>query len=141
MTIKIIVPGEPVAQARPRVYRTKNGVRGVDPTKSRNYKAFVAQCAQQAYDDAPLEGPIDFRLMIYRPIQKAGSKLLKADKANGKVLPTVKPDLDNVYKAVSDALTGIVYVDDNQITDLIVIKRYSDNPRVEVEVKEIGMDR
>ncbi|WP_238059402.1 RusA family crossover junction endodeoxyribonuclease [Lacticaseibacillus saniviri] len=135
MVIKITVPGEPVAQGRPRVYRTRYGVRGVDPAKSRAYKALVTQYAQQAFTGEPLEGPIDFRLKIYRPIQKAGSKALKAKKASGEILPTVKPDLDNVYKAVSDALTGIVYVDDNQVTDLLVIKRYSDNPRVEVEIK------
>ena len=40
-------------------------------------------------------------------------------------------------KIVSDALNEMAYKDDCQIVDARVIKRYSDNPRVEVEITEL----
>lgn len=39
-----------------------------------------------------------------------------------------KLDVDNIVKPIQDALNGLAYVDDGQITDLIVRKRnLSDN--------------
>lgn len=137
MTIKFEVPGEPVAQGRPRVVRTPNGVRGVDPVKSRSYKAVVSLFAARTYRDDPLTTPLRVEVKIYRTIQKTGSKRLKADKEAGKVRPVVKPDLDNVFKAVTDACTGILWHDDNQIVEAHIGKYYSLRPRVEVIVSEI----
>lgn len=45
-----------------------------------------------------------------------------------------KPDLDNLEKSVLDALNGHAWDDDNQISDLSSRKRYSLNPRVEIDV-------
>ncbi len=44
-------------------------------------------------------------------------------------------DLDNLSKAVLDALENVFYVDDRQVVDLYLHKKYDkENPRVEVEV-------
>lgn len=40
--------------------------------------------------------------------------------------PIVKPDLDKLARAVGDALTGIVWVDDAQVVGMSVTKDYSD---------------
>ena len=80
MKIKFSVPGEPVAQARPRVVRTKSGARGIDPAKSRNYKAFVKLCAidtlkkHHSGNFKLLDSPLKVKLEIYRSIQKSSSK-------------------------------------------------------------------
>ena len=43
-------------------------------------------------------------------------------------------DLDNIPKPILDALKGLVYVDDEQITDLVCRKRnLNDNPRIASE--------
>ncbi|WP_225047434.1 RusA family crossover junction endodeoxyribonuclease [Lacticaseibacillus kribbianus] len=135
---RIVVPGEPVAQGRPRVYRTPRGVRGVDPAKSRQYKALVSQQAQRQWHGEPLSGPLAVNVTIYRSIQQSGSKRLKMAKHAGTVRPIVKPDADNYYKAVSDALTGIVWEDDNQIVTITVAKYYDDGggPRAEITVED-----
>jgi len=45
-------------------------------------------------------------------------------------------DLDNLMKSVTDALNGIAYKDDSQIT-IAVLAKYKDNiPRTEVEISE-----
>jgi Holliday junction resolvase RusA-like endonuclease len=49
-----------------------------------------------------------------------------------------KADVDNFNKLWQDALTGIVYEDDSQITELTVRKSYDkENPRLEIEVNEL----
>ena len=58
-----------------------------------------------------------------------------------------KPDLDNLIKAVFDSISkagynkvdkqGIVWSDDNIICDLRATKKYSPNPRIEVEIEEL----
>jgi len=50
------------------------------------------------------------------------------------VLPTTKPDADNVVKAVFDGLNGVLWRDDVLVVDLRVRKRYAATPCVRVEV-------
>lgn len=38
-----------------------------------------------------------------------------------------KPDVDNIAKSILDALSGIIYEDDQVLHDLHLIKKYSDN--------------
>jgi len=56
-----------------------------------------------------------------------------------RLLPFVKPDSDKLTRAVFDALTGVAYVDDCQVTDYTVRKRYGDinNIGVVATVKEM----
>ena len=55
----------------------------------------------------------------------------------GLILPTKKPDTDNIAKAILDALNGLAYYDDAQICQLEVYKFYSDEPRAEVYIFDI----
>ena len=48
--------------------------------------------------------------------------------------PTVKPDVDKLSRSVLDALTGIVWVDDAQVVDKTVRKRYAETDRMEVTI-------
>lgn len=135
--ISIMLPIDPVPQGRPRFARTRFGVSTRDPAKSRDYKQAVAAYTHQQYTGPPLTSPLALDVTFYRPIQKGGSKRLRAQKQAGQVLPTVKPDLDNYYKAVTDGMKGIVWVDDNQITDVTMRKRYGAQPRTEITIREI----
>jgi len=44
-------------------------------------------------------------------------------------------DVDNVAKAVLDALTGVVFHDDSQVEKLLVTKRESDTARITVTAR------
>ena len=69
-----------------------------------------------------------------------GSEFMRQLAQKGVVYPTTKPDIDNVAKAVFDAMNGIVFQDDKQIVNQMVTKRYSDNPRVEARIYEVRYD-
>lgn len=68
----------------------------------------------------PLEGQIRVAVSVFRP-QKRG-------------------DLDNFFKGLFDSLNGHAWTDDSQIKQIIA-ERFEDksDPRVEVEIKEIGI--
>lgn len=130
--ISFTVPGEPVAKGRPRAFRMGNSIRMYTPKKTDGYENFVKMACSLAYTGAPLEGPLAIRVQCYFAIPKGMKKSL-LDFAKSERMPvTKKPDGDNILKTVTDALNGIAYVDDKQVSDCFVQKRFSTNPRVEV---------
>lgn len=136
MRLRMEVHGEPVPQGRPRFRHMGARVIAYDPKKCRLYKEAVKDEARLNAPSAPLEGSLTMTLRIYHKIPKSASRA-KLERMNaGFIRPTTKPDIDNVQKAVMDALTGVWYVDDSQIVESHVGKWYSENPRVEVTVEE-----
>lgn len=53
------------------------------------------------------------------------------------ILPTVKPDTDNIAKSILDSLNGIAYLDDKQVVNLQVEKYYAETSSVSVRIEEI----
>ena len=56
---------------------------------------------------------------------------------NYQIMPTKRPDVDNVIKCVADGLNGIAWRDDSQIVSVLANKFYSTRPRVEIEITEV----
>jgi Holliday junction resolvase RusA-like endonuclease len=83
-----------------------------------------------------LLGPVMMTVDIYRGIPKSWSKTKQEQAERGIIKPTLKPDVDNYVKAIKDALNGIAYVDDSQVTVLLISKYYDRVPRVEIKVEE-----
>lgn len=140
MKFTLTIPGEPVAQGRPR-FSTINGVlRAYDPLKSREYKEYVKLLAmQQRGRKQPMEGPLSLSVRAYMGVPASWTKKKRLDALEGRLPHIVKPDLENICKGVTDALKGIVFIDDSQIVEhhQPFGKWYSDKPRVEIEIKEI----
>lgn len=141
MNIWFVVPGEPRGKARPKVTRTKSGNSlTYTPDKTVAYEELV----RLRFTNAAPEGfrfdsgtPLYMIVTAYMGIPKSKSKRQKADMIAHILRPTKKPDFDNVFKILCDALNGIAYADDAQIVDAHIIKWYSNNPRVEVEIGEV----
>lgn len=130
------VPGQPIGQGRPHFSRRGGFVRAYDPPKSRQYKALAQQKIQQVYMNKPLEGPIAVYMVQYFYIPKSYSKKRKQKLLAQLEYHTHKPDDDNVYKAITDAMSGLVYLDDKQVIQHDVFQWYSKSPRVEVLVTD-----
>ena len=129
------IPGEPIAKARPRM--TKNG-HTYTPKRTVDYERMVQTLFYQKYGSPKIEGAVLLELELYMGIPKSASKKRKARMLSHEERPTKRPDLDNCLKAVCDALNGIAYKDDSQIVGAVVQKFYSDEPRVEIEIKKLG---
>ncbi|MFD1466488.1 RusA family crossover junction endodeoxyribonuclease [Lapidilactobacillus mulanensis] len=135
--MKLIINGEPIPQGRPRFANRGKFTTTYDPPKSKAYKQLVRAQATQQWHSQPLSGALKCDVTIYRPIQQSGSKKLKLMKSSGQIRPIIKGDIDNYFKAVTDPLTGIVWVDDALIVESQIRKFYSNEPRVEIEVEEL----
>ena len=135
--LKFTVMGEPCAQGRPRFSTLGGCVKAIDPAKSRNQKSYIkylatAAAKQQGWTYTYL--PLYVEIIAYMGIPKSKSKKWRAAAIRGQKRPTKKPDVDNIFKLVTDALSGILYDDDKQIVSCRVQKWYSEEPRTEVRI-------
>lgn len=131
---------DPVEQARPRATRMGKGIRLYDPKKVAAFKRQLGMLAKQQMLDRGLEpynGPLEVRMEFYRPVQASLSKKERARRLSGAHRPTVKPDLSNYIKALEDGLNGIIWIDDNRIVQITAEKKYSDRPRIVIEVNKV----
>lgn len=138
--IKFTIPGEPKGKGRPRVNYNKYIGRTVTHTPKETiiYENWVRDCFMAAGQKPILtpKVPLFLELGVYMAIAASASEKKKGKMRLGAIMPTKKPDMDNIVKAVCDSLNHIAYHDDAQICDLIVKKRFSDTPRVEVKIYE-----
>lgn len=115
---QIWIPGNPVSKGRPRVVRLKNGsTMTYTPKRTQDWEAFVKLMAYQDAPEEPWDGPvaINLRFCIERPKSVTPQK---------RPLPIVKPDLDNLEKAILDALNCVWYTDDSRIVRKLSEKHY-----------------
>jgi Holliday junction resolvase RusA-like endonuclease len=120
--IQFTLPIEPTPKGRPRL-----GRRGVyTPQKTRDFEREIATRAKQYAPIPILSGPLTVILnfFITRP------KSVKRAHAMS------KPDLDNLAKAVTDALNKIIWNDDSQICELWAFKAYAPVGRIEVDIQD-----
>ena len=129
---EFFIDGKPEPQGRGRASTYNTGKRKItvrDPEKSRKWKQDVVKQAKSSRVRL-MEGPLRVVMTFYMPRPKSLPK---------RVLWHVKkPDVDNLCKAVGDALNGIAYNDDSQIVRLKVFKRYAfDRVGVSVSIERL----
>lgn len=135
--IYFVVYGEPKGKGRPRASSRGGFVRMYTPAATMAYEAEIARLAEKARGDWPvLATPMSLRVVAHHAIPVSWSKRKQQQALAGELIPG-KPDLDNVAKAVLDALNGVIYEDDKQVIKLVAEKKYSLDPRVEVYVHEV----
>lgn len=124
--VQFFVPGKPIGKQRPKFNnKTKNTY---TPKETRDYEALVKQCYMQKYRDKepiPAKTPVEVEIYARFKIPKNMPKKQKELIENNELFPTVKPDSDNISKIILDALNGMAYYDDNQVTDLTIYKLYA----------------
>ena len=133
--IKFEILGQPIAKARPRV--TRSG-RAYTPSKTVNYEALVKYTYQSLYWHLePSTKLIEAHITAIFPIPKSYSKKKTAELLAGRYNYNKKPDCDNLAKIILDALNGIAYKDDSQVTVLHIAKEYGTQPKVIIELREL----
>ena len=136
--MKIIIPGKPVAQARPRFYRRGSFV-GAYSAQETEAGKFMLLAREYLRGKKPFEGPIFLRAEFYFPILKSWPKGKKIQAEDGFKFPHVKkPDLSNCLKFVEDCLNGIAWKDDSQIYRVEAVKYYGTEPRTILIIEEVS---
>jgi len=136
--VNFSIDGPPHGKGRPRFRRFGNFVQTYTDAKTKSYETLVKEAATKAMGSSPpLEGPVKLDLIIRLPVPKSYPKKRSEACLNGSEWPTKKPDWDNVAKSVADAMNDIVFLDDTQIVIARVVKTYSAEAGVDVQVSEV----
>jgi crossover junction endodeoxyribonuclease RusA len=118
----------PMAQPRPKARRIGAGIQIYTPNnkKVKDHKTAIATAYAEAAAfggfNELLEGPLRVRIDF---IMKRPADMLSVSPDD--LPPHVrKPDVDNLAKAVLDALSGVAWKDDSQVWDLSIRKFYEE---------------
>lgn len=124
-----IVPGTPTRAAFIQNYPDPETARYEEMLKE--YTGLLMSRHQKQ----PTSNPVALLVHSFRPIPRSWSQADQRRAAMGAILPTSRPDWDN-YGKITDALNGVVWMDDSQVCDGRVIKRYSEHPALRIEIRE-----
>jgi Holliday junction resolvase RusA-like endonuclease len=127
------IRGEPRGKGRPRF--TKTG-RVYTPTETAQYESLVGLSYRNSARGYKFTSPVRVTIKAFHKPPKKSKKVTE-DMLNGRILPTKKPDLDNIAKIILDGLNKVAWDDDTQVIEMMVTKRYSEEPLVAVIVEEI----
>lgn len=135
MIYEFEVPGKIIGKGRPRINSYTGNV--YTPTRTKDYETLVEQYFMLKYPRfKPFEGRVQVEISAFFEIPKSTKNADRALMLDNKINPTKKPDIDNIVKIVLDAMNGIAFYDDTQITKLYVEKLYSTTETVKVKISE-----
>ncbi len=116
LLVHLIVSGEPVPKARPRVVRTGT----YTPTRTKDAEQRILHYLKVAYPHlTPTEGAVSVSCDFYMSTAR-------------------RTDLDNLLKLVLDAGNHVIWRDDSQIVESYARKHLSGIPRTEISVHVLG---
>lgn len=136
--VTITIPGEPKAKGRGRIGMLNGRPMIFTPPETRENENNIRHFARRAMGDKkPFGCPVYVKIYAYKSVPESKSKTWKQAALDGKLFPTNKPDIDNYIKSALDALNGIVWIDDIQVTDVYSRKRYSETPHMQIIVSPL----
>jgi Holliday junction resolvase RusA-like endonuclease len=129
MKIDFFVAGIPKAQPRVKAF-VRGGHAGVyTPDSAESWKQAVRQEAAANAPESVIAAPIRVHLEFFLKRPKAHFGREGYPKPNHPNAHAKKPDLDNLIKAVTDAITDTkkIWLDDSQICEITATKTYAMN--------------
>lgn len=128
----ITIPLTPVAWQRVKQGRYGNAY---VPPKTRAFKTALALLVRREFKHLPMEGALSLSIRFIVKMPKRMPKRVPI------LHPITRPDLDNYLKAVKDALSGVVWLDDSQVVKYKEVEKVYDyvnkTPRIELLVEEM----
>ncbi|HEX4683627.1 MAG TPA: RusA family crossover junction endodeoxyribonuclease [Gemmatimonadaceae bacterium] len=139
MALTFTVFGIAQTKGSTRAFVPKGWTRPIITNTNRNAKsweALVAEAANRALTGRGqlFHGAIELAIAFYLPRPKSLPRT--------KTVPHIKaPDVDKLARCCVDALSGVVFRDDAQVTELIVSKQYAaigESPRAIVTIEPLS---
>ncbi len=125
-----------IGKERPR-YSAKTH-RMYTPKRTSTFEEKVRNAFLEKYNIATEVSTKPFKakiIAVFEPPQSLSKK--KKEELLFRIDYTKKPDADNIAKAILDALNGLAYKDDSQVSALLVLKDYGQENKILVELEEI----
>jgi crossover junction endodeoxyribonuclease RusA len=132
--VVVYVPGIPRPAGSKRVFlvgKTGDPKRPVLTDASggpgRDWRVAVQHAIVAVHPGPPLTGPLELVLYftVLRPQGHTGRHGLRE---RAPAVPATRPDLTKLIRAVEDAATGLLWVDDAQIVSQMALKRFGPRP-------------
>lgn len=124
------IPGEPKAQPRPKGVLRGGFVHFYTPPVADKWKGLIKEAIKASLTKFNPLAPFRVTMVFFfkRPSTHYGSKnKVPYLRTGAPISHTTKPDLDNLAKAVMDALSDVkLWNDDRQVIELEVSKRYGE---------------
>lgn len=129
-----------MGKQRPRMCRIRGKTITYTPKQTTQYEKQV-RASYTAVSKIFFEKdtPLLISITSLFSIPKSVSKKIKNLMLKGDILPTKKPDSDNIIKIILDALNGVCYHDDSQICSVYFEKKYAEIPATKITIKEINL--
>lgn len=133
--MKIIIKGEPVPQARARLYKRwgKHGVYDPNAKDKEIIREFL-KCKADLHSQQFNYPSISF--LFHMPIPKNLSKRVMSIYESGLLKHTKKPDVDNLVKLYLDCLDGIIIHKDQKVSLGSCVKVYHPEPKTIIWISE-----
>ncbi len=122
-TITLLFDLKPVPKARPRVTRTHT----YSPKSNVDFKKAIQVIAKKQYRHDPLLGALQVTAIF----------TFKRPKSVKRRYHTVRPDTDNLLKALLDALNGVLYKDDCQVVECYGVKEYGSEDQISLIINQL----
>lgn len=122
MAIEFKIPIKPKAKARPRFSKFGGAY---TPKETKQYEEFITNYVKSKYKDSPLSFALSVSFIFcFKHKTKRSANI-------------ARPDLDNLIKAVCDALNGILWDDDSLIAHMSALKVYDDEDCIILSVNPL----
>jgi Holliday junction resolvase RusA-like endonuclease len=137
MSLRFEILGNPCAKQSARF--TKSGIKYQPKEVIQNADNIRSQIVIQLPKDFQIiDGPVKVATVYIFPPLKSFTKKMKQFIANGGlIIKSTKPDLDNLEKAINDAMQGVVLVNDALISRVVKGRYYGMTPKIIVSITEI----
>jgi Holliday junction resolvase RusA-like endonuclease len=111
------------------------------PGKTKDAEQTIQDEARASMRGRPIiAGPVAVTIEMHHSIRPSWPKAKRDGARLGRIVPTIKVDVDNCMKLYFDAFNGVVWVDDVQVIMVTAEKRFSDEPCVLITVTEIDKE-
>jgi len=129
--IKMTIHMIPVAKGRAK--RSRTGIAYI-PKKTKDAEGNILAQAIQHKPAQPFESRVSMQVVCFMPIPASMPKRERPLADSEDMIHTKRPDLDNLLKTICDSMNGVFWKDDSLLWKINSEKRYSPNPRIEVQI-------
>ena len=130
--MRIEAPGPLRAKQRPRVAMGH----AYTPEPTRRAERALAWHAVQQVGQRSLQCALKVQIDVQVPPPRAWPAKARDAAIQGAAKPVCRPDLDNLAKMVLDALQGVLWADDSQVSDLVVTRRFGPKHHTTIIVEQ-----